>query len=197
MKKYLVLLLTVMMMGVLTATASAGALGVNVPPGYVLEVDSVLTPVANYYYPSFIAGLNDKAALGVMYDTSANYFTVSGRYCLVKNVAADLFYRLDGSNSWISDLRAKYFLNQRLALAGKYSYDSLFSNHTIIGQAEYLFNENWMGNAGFIYSNSTTFFELGADFATLNMAVGLNCVFPANDFSKPGLEVVVDYFIKR
>ena len=84
MKKYIILLLTVMMMGAFTAGASAGALGVNVPPGFVLELDSVFTSGGNYFYPSFVAGLNDNLALGVMYETSFNYFTVSGRYVIVK-----------------------------------------------------------------------------------------------------------------
>ena len=53
MKKALILLLTIIMMGVVAAEAFAGSLGVNIPPGYVLEVDSMFTSGGNYFYPHF------------------------------------------------------------------------------------------------------------------------------------------------
>jgi hypothetical protein len=71
-KKCFVLIFTVLMIGAFTATASAGALGVNVPSGYVLEADSVFTPGGNDFAPAFIAGLNGKVALGIMFDTSVS-----------------------------------------------------------------------------------------------------------------------------
>jgi hypothetical protein len=185
------------MIGVLTITASAAAIGVNVPPGYVLEVDSQFTQGMSEICPSFIAGLNKNLALGVMYDTYFKIYMVSGRYVIVKNVAADLFYRVDGSNTWMADLRAKYFPSQSLALAGKYKYDSLYSGSSVMGQAEYLFNEHWLGNAGVIYANSTTSLLLGAEFFTGNIDIGLNCAFMNNDFNNPMIEVVVDYLIKK
>jgi hypothetical protein len=143
------------------------------------------------------AGLSNKVALGVMYDSSFNYFTVFGRYVIVTNVTADLFYRLDGSNSWMADLRGKYFFNQSWALAGKYNYDSLSSGSAVIRQAEHLFNEHWLGNAGLSYAYSTTFLVLGAEFFTGNIDIGVDCAFPANDFSKPMIIVVADYLIKK
>ena len=198
MKKSLILLLTIILMGVFTAEASAGSLGVNVPPGYVLEVDSVLTSGGNYYYPSIIAGINDKLALGVMYDTSLSYFTVSGRYCLVKNLAADVYYRFYDTGSWKADLRGKTFLNQSLALAGMASYDSLGTgSFGALGQAEYFFSENWVGNAGINYANSSAFAVLGVDYACGNLAIGLSCIFPTTDFNNPMIEAVIDYFIKK
>ena len=203
MKKYLILLLTIIMMGVLTTTASAGALGVNVPPGYALEVDSYFTSGSNDFCPSFIAGLNDNLAVGVIYDTTGKYFTATGRYRIVKNLAADVFYRFYGTGSWITDLRGKYFLNQNLALAGKLSYDSLGSGaFGALGQAEYLFSENWMGNAGALYTNSSgnssTCVLLGADFvASGNLEIGFNGIFPAGNFSNPTIEMVVDYMIEK
>jgi hypothetical protein len=142
-------------------------------------------------------GLNNKVALGVMYDSSFNYFTVLGRYVIVTNVAADLFYRLDGSNGWMVDLRGKYFLNQSWALAGKYGYDSLSSGSAVTGQVEYLVNDHWLGNAGLSYAYSTTFLVLGAEFFTGNIDIGVDCVFPAHDFSKPVIAVVVDYLLKK
>jgi hypothetical protein len=198
MKKYIILLLTVMMMGAFTASASAGALGVNIPPGFVLEVDSIFTSGGNYFYPSFVAGLNDNLALGVMYDTSFNFFTVSGRYVIVKNLAAGVYYRFYDIGSWKAELRGKTFLNQNLALAGMVSYDSVGTgSFGALGQAEYLLSENWMANAGFKYANSSTSLLLGADFASGNLAVGLNCIFLMDDFSNPMIELVVDYLIKK
>jgi hypothetical protein len=67
------------MMGVLTITASAAAIGVNVPPGYVIEVDSQFTPGMSEICPSFIAGLSDKVAVGVMYDTYVKNVTIIGQ----------------------------------------------------------------------------------------------------------------------
>ena len=198
MKKYLILLLAIIMMGAFTVTTSAGSLGVNVPPGYILEVDSQFTLLGNDFCPSLVAGLNDKLALGVMYDTSFNYFTVSGRYSPVKNLAANVYYRFYGLGSWKADLRGKTFINQNLALSGMASYETSGSgSFGALGQAEYLVNENWMGNAGLNYTNSTTFLLLGADFASGNLAVGFNCIFRAADFSNSMIEVVVDYFIKK
>lgn len=199
MKKFLILMLTVVMMGVLTATAFAGALGVNVPPGYVLEVDSMFTSGGNYFYPAVIAGINDNLALGVMYDTSANFFTVSGRYVIVKNLSANVYYRIFGPGSWMVDLRGKTFLNESLALSGKVGYDSMGSgSFSALGQAEYMFSQKWMGNAGLSYGNSTTFLLLGADFlATKNLAVGFNCILPTDNFGNPVFEVVVDYLIMK
>lgn len=186
------------MMGVLTTTASAGSLGVNVPPGYVLEVDSILTSGGNYFYPSIIAGINNNLALGVMYDTSFNFFTVSGRYCPVKNIAADVYYRFYDTGSWKADLRGKAFLNQNLAISGMASYDCMGTgSFGALGQAEYMFSGNWMGNAGINYSNSSTSLLLGADFATGNFEIGLNCILPTANFSNPMFEVVVDYLIKK
>ena len=52
MKKSLIFLLTIILMGIFAAEASAGSLGVNVPPGYVLEVDSVFTSGENYFSPA-------------------------------------------------------------------------------------------------------------------------------------------------
>lgn len=198
MKKYLTLLLTIIMMGVFAASTSAGSLGVNVPPGYVLEVDSVFTSGENYFYPAVIAGINDNLALGVMYDTSFNFFTVSGRYCPVKNLSANVYYRFYDTGSWKADFRGKSFLNQSLALSGMASYDSLGSgSFGVLGQAEYFFSENWMGNAGINYANSSTFAVLGVDYASGNFAVGLNCIFPTANFSNPMIEVVIDYLIKK
>ena len=198
MKKYIILLLTVMMMDAFTAGASAGALGVNVPPGFVLEVDSIFTSGGNYFYPSFVAGLNDNLALGVMYDTSFNYFTVSGRYVIVKNLAAGVYYRFYDIGSWKADLRGKSFFNQSLALSGMVSYDSMGTgSFGALGQAEYLFSENWMANAGFKYANSATSLLLGADFASGDWEIGFNCIIPTADFSNPMIELVVDYLIKK
>lgn len=197
MKKYLVFLLTIFIMGVFTVTASAGALGVNVPPGYVLEVYGQFTPVGNDFAPSFIAGVNDKFALGVMYDTSSDFFTVSGRYCPVKNLAAGLYYRFYGEGSWMADLRGKIFVNESLALSGMLKYDSIGSGRfVVLGQAEYMFSRQWMGNAGVLCSDSATSLLLGADFlATKNLAVGFNCILPTDNFGNPVFEVVMDYLI--
>jgi hypothetical protein len=197
MKKYLVIWLTIIMIGSLTATVSAAAIGVNVAPGFVAELGGQFTPAGNDFCPAFYAGLNNKVALGVMYDSSFNYFTVLGRYVIVTNVAANLLYRLDGSNGWMVDLRGKYFLNQSLALAGKYGYDSLSSGSAVIGQVEYLVNDHWLGNAGLSYAYSTTFLVLGAEFFTGNIDIGVDCAFPAHDFSKPVIAVVVDYLLKK
>jgi hypothetical protein len=203
MKKYLVILLTVVMIGGLTAVASAAAIGVNVPPGYVLEVDSQFTQGISEICPSFVAGLSDKVAVGVMYDTYLKNFTISGRYQIVKNLSADLFYRVDGSNTWTADLRGKYFFNHALALAGKYSYNynSMFSSNSIFGQAEYYFSKHWMGNAGLMYSSSTisssTSIILGAGFGVGYLEFGVNYIAPTNDFSNPVIEVAVDYLIKK
>lgn len=199
MKKTLSLLLMVVMVGLLSVTASAGCLGVNVPPGYVLEVDSILTPNGNFYYPAVIAGINDNLALGVMYDTSANFFTVSGRYVIVKNLSANVYYRIYDTGSWMVDVRGKTFLNQSLALSGKVGYDSMGSgSFSGLGQAEYMFSQQWMANAGLNYANSKTFLLLGADFlATKNLAVGFNCILPTDNFGNPVFEVVVDYLIMK
>jgi len=121
----------------------------------VIELDSQFTKSVSDYCPSFIAGLGDNVALGVMYDTYFKIVMISGRYKIVKNVAADLYYRLDGSNTWMADLRGKYFFNQ------------------------------------------TYFLLLGAGFEMKNIAIGLDCAFPANDFSNLMIEVVVDYLIKN
>jgi hypothetical protein len=198
MKKYLTLFLIVIMMDVFAVKAFASSLGVNVPPGYVLEVDSMFTSGGNYFAPAFFAGINENLALGVMYDTTFQYFTVTGRYVIVRNVAADVFYRFSGSGSWKADLRGKFFLNQNLALAGMVSYDSMDTgSFGALGQAEYLFSENWMGNVGINYSNSLTSLLLGLDYASENLAVGVNCIFPTTNFSNPMIEIVVDYLIKK
>jgi hypothetical protein len=189
------------MIGALTITASAAAIGVNVPPGYVLEVDSQFTQGMSEICPTFVAGLNKNLALAVMYDTYFKNITVSGRYEIVKNFSADLYYRLDNSNSWMADLRGRYFFNQSLAVAGKYYYDSLFSSSSIYGQAEYMFNQHWMANAGLIYSSSpyssTTSIVLGAGFGAGNIEFGFNYAAPVNDFSKPVIEVVAGFLIKK
>ena len=201
MKKYLVLLLTIIMMGVLSVTASAAAIGVNVPPGYVLEVDSQFAQGMSEICPTFIAPLNKNFALAAMYDTYFKNVTVSGRYEIVKNLAADLYYRLDGSKLWEADLRGKYFFNQSLAVAGKYFYDSLFSSSSIYGQVEYFFNEHWMANAGAIYASSPMFSStsivLGAGFGAGNFECGFNYAAPVNNFSQPVIEVVADFLIKK
>ena len=198
MKKYIILLLTVMMMGAFTAGASAGALGVNVPQGFVLEVDSMFTSGGNYFYPAVIAGINDKLALGVMYDTSLSYFVVSGRYAIVKNLSADVYYRFFSTGSWKADLRGKTFISPNMAMAGMVSYDSMGSgSFGALAQVEYFFSENWVGNAGIKYANSSAFALLGVDYASGNFAVGLNCIFPTTNFSNPMIEVVVDYLIKK
>jgi len=185
-------------MGAFTITASAGSLGVNVPPGYVLEVDSVFTSGGNYYYPAVIVGVNDKLALGVIYDTSLSYFTVSGRYSIVKNLSADVYYRFFDTGSWKAALRGKTFLNQSLALAGMVSYDSLGSgSFGALGQAEYFLSENWVGNAGLSYAYTSTSMLLGVDYASGNFAIGLNCIFPTDNFNNPMIELVVDYLIKK
>ncbi len=67
----------------------------------------------------------------------------------------------------------------------------------MLGQAEYLISENWVGNAGINYANSSTSLLLGADFASGNWAVGINCIFPTADFGKPMIEIVMEYLIKK
>ena len=126
------------------------------------------------------------------------YYALMGRYAPVKNVAADLYYRLDGSNSWMADLRGKYYFNQSLNISGKLYYDSLnTSNLQILGQAEYMFNEEWVGNAGLFNSNQTTFLVVGAAFEKGVIAVGIDGVFPTTNFSNPMIEVAIDYLIKK
>lgn len=199
MKKYFVLILTIIMIGAITTTVSASPICTNVPPGYdVFELDVQFAQGIYDFNPSFIASLNDKVALGMMYDTYFKYYALMGRYAPVKNVAADLYYRLDGSNSWMADLRGKYFFNQSLNVSGKLYYDSLdTSNLQILGQAEYMFNEEWVGNAGLFNSNKTTFLVLGAAFEKGLIAVGIDGVFPTTNFSNPMIEVAIDYLIKK
>jgi hypothetical protein len=199
MKKFSVLLLIITMIGTITATASASPICTNVPPGYdVFELDAQFVQGMNDYCPSFIAGLNDQIALGMMYDTYFKYYAVMGRYAPVKNVATDLYYRLDGSNSWMADLRGKYYFNQSLNISGKLYYDSLdTSNLQILGQAEYLFNQEWVGNAGLFNSNQTTFLVLGAAFEKGVIAVGIDGVFPTTNFSNPMIALAIDYLIKK
>jgi hypothetical protein len=205
MKKCLILLLTMILMGVLPIAASAAGIGVNVPPGYVLEVDSYFTQGTSEICPSFIAGLSKGLAVGVMYDTYLKNFTVCGRYQIVKNLSTDLYYTVDGSNAWAVDLRGKYFFNQSLALAGKYShnYNPMLTNNSLFGQAEYYFNEHWMGNAGLMYTYfdptmpSSTSIVLGGGCGFGYLEFGVNYIAPINNLSNPTIEVALDYLIKK
>ena len=61
MKKFLMLLLIITMIGTITATASASPICTNVPPGYdVFELDVQFVQGIYDFNPSFIASLNDK-----------------------------------------------------------------------------------------------------------------------------------------
>jgi len=199
MKKYFVLLLIIIMIGVIVTTASASPICTNIPSGYdVFELDGQYAQGMYDFNPLLAVCLNDKLALGMMYDTYFKYYAVMGRYAPVKNIAADLYYRLDGSNSWMADLRGKYYFNQSFDLAGKLYYDSSnTSNLQLLGQAEYMFNEQWVGNAGLFNSNHTTFLVLGAAFEKGAIAVGIDGVFPTTNFSNPMIEVAFDYLIKK
>jgi hypothetical protein len=53
MKKYLVIWLTIIMIGSLTATVSAAAIGVNAAPGFVTELGGQFTPAGNDFCPAF------------------------------------------------------------------------------------------------------------------------------------------------
>jgi hypothetical protein len=178
MKQWSIFFLTVFMSGVLTVTASASTIPVNITPGRIVQI-SGQSAASNDLNILLGANFNDRVALGLGYVIPSNYFTVSGRYAFAKNMAASLSYANSSPIAWKIDFRMKYDFDEALAVAGVLGYDGAYPAAT--GQAEYWFSEQLAGNIGFHYQASQLSLVLGGELVADRIDIGLDCRFPGND----------------
>lgn len=176
MKKLLCLVLACAMLLVAGSAAMASTIGVNVKPGYSVNVEKDFEPDTDAWFIYGNFGLNEKWLLKIGYVTDEDLFYLGGRYEIINNLALGFgYYGSDYYDKYSIDLRGKANLTEKLDLAGvvKYNYkdwDGGGSSDSwdFLGQLEYKLGEIGALNVGFKYVDTDfddeTYYVAGAEF---------------------------------
>lgn len=175
-KKIMCVCLALAMVIFIGSTAIASTIGVNVKPGYSINVEKDFEPDTDawFIYGSF--GISENWLLRVGFITDEDVFYLGGRYEIVNNLALGFgFYGAENYDKYCIDLRGKANLTEKLDLVGvlKYNYKDWDGGGStdswdFTGQFEYKMGTIGALNTGFKYvdtdKDSDTYYIVGAEF---------------------------------
>jgi hypothetical protein len=190
MKKYLVLLLTILMCGSLASTAFAGTIPIEVSSGNSIRF-SGQSSAGNDLSAAFCFNFIDRIAISLQYTTPSSYYTLSTRYSFWDNIAVSFSYSNSNPITWNVDFRMKYDCDESLALVGLLAYDGV--NPGLTGQIEYRFHDQFAGNLGLKYQNTERSLIVGCEFVIDKIDIGLDCYFTDNNFYSAQAALFVQY----
>lgn len=191
MKKLVALTMALVMTFAFGYVTMASTIGIGAGEGFSVEISNQIDPSEDNIDVTGYYGLNEKTQFSLSYGTDSKDLTVGGRYAFNNNMAVTLDHTIadaeDASDTTALGFRYKAQLNDTLALVGVLSYADAdeVSAMGLKGQAEYKFNDMFVGNLGFDYIDT----DIEGLDATTNIIAGIE-VNPVDNFS-----AFVDYTI--
>lgn len=191
MKKLVALTMALVMTLAFGYVTMASTMGIGAGEGFSVEISNQIDPSSDEINVTGYYGLNEQTQFSLGYGTDSKDITLGARYAFNNKMAATLDHTIaDAENA--SDVTALGFryktqLNNALALAGELSYADAdeVTAMGLKGQAEYKFNDMFVGNLGFHYIDT----DIEGLDATTNIIAGIE-VNPVDNFS-----AFVDYTI--
>lgn len=164
----------------------ASTIGIGSSEGFSAEISKQVDPSKDNIDVTGYYGLNEKTQFSLSYGTDSKDITIGGRYAFNNNMAATLDYTIADAKG-VSDTTALGFryktdLSNALALVGVLSYADAdkITAMGIKGQAEYKFNDMFVGNLGFDYVSPDS--DLTELDAYTNIVAGIE-VSPIEQFT--------------
>ena len=193
MKKLVALTMALVMTFAFGYVTMASTIGIGANEGFSVEISNQIDPSEDEIDVTGYYGLNEKTQFSLGYGTDSKDVTVGGRYAFNNNMAATLEHTIaddeDASDATALGFRYKAQLNDAFALVGKLSYTDRDTETEmgLLGQAEYKFNDMFVGNLGFDYVSPDS--DVAELDAYTNIVAGIE-VSPFENFS-----AYVDYTI--
>lgn len=153
----------------------ASTIGIGAGEGFTFEISKQIDPSDDNINVTGHYGLNEQTLLSLGYATDSKDISLGARYAFNENMAATLNYTMadaeEASDVTALGFRYKKELNDALALVGVVSYADrdVLTEMGLLGQAEYKFNDMFVGNLGFVYADTDV---EGLD-ATTNIVAGI------------------------
>lgn len=175
MKKLVALTMALVMTFAFGYVTMASTIGIGTSEGFSVEISNQIDPSLDEINVTGHYGLNEKTQLSLGYGTDSNNITLGARYAFNENMAATLDYTMadaeEASDVTALGFRYKAPISDVLALVGVLSYADAdeVSAMGLKGQAEYKFNDMFVGNLGFDYVDTDV---EGLD-ATTNIVAGI------------------------
>lgn len=175
MKKLVALTMALVMTFAFGYVTMASTIGIGAGEGFSVEISNQIDPSEDNIDVTGYYGLNEKTQFSLGYGTDSKDISLGARYAFNNNMAATLDYTVadaeDASDITELGFRYKAPLNDNLALVGVLSYADAdeVSAMGLKGQAEYKFNDMFVGNLGFDYVDT----DIEGLDATTNIVAGI------------------------